>query len=70
MDITDELIEKLKKDFDGDDSYHSGINDGMYHLKRYLEENKCKHEEKRKVGTNQSQCVSCGTMFVDLEPLI
>ena len=31
-----ELIEKLKKDFNGDSSYHSGVNDGMYHLMRHL----------------------------------
>ena len=32
------LIETLKKDFDGDSSYMSGVNDGMYHLKRKLQE--------------------------------
>lgn len=33
------IIEKLKKDFDGDNSYHSGVNDGMYHLCNYLIDN-------------------------------
>jgi len=33
----DELIENLKKDFSGDTSYLSGVNDGMYHLLRSLE---------------------------------
>lgn len=33
-----ELIETLKGDFSGDSSYMSGVNDGMYHLKRKLQE--------------------------------
>lgn len=34
MEITQvtELIERLKKDFNGSTDYHSGVNDGMYHL--------------------------------------
>lgn len=34
----EKLIEVLKLDFDGDTSYHSGVNDGMYSLYRKLKE--------------------------------
>jgi len=32
----DSIINELKKHFSGDNSYLSGVNDGMYHLFRYL----------------------------------
>lgn len=34
--VFEKIIEHLKKDFSGSSDYLSGVNDGMYHLKRFL----------------------------------
>lgn len=57
-----ELVEELKKDFNGSADYMSGVNDGMYHLVEKLREiPSCPHcgEPRSKSYQGEGSCERC-----------